>query len=1066
MEDSSITERSDPRSSVRLQLLGPLRAYRDDIELETGPPQQGYLLALLLARAGRPTSMSELVDLLWEENVPMSAVNTVQKYVGTIRRMLEPDLPAREAGSFIARRGGGYAFVGRTATVDLIEFRSHVESAKTHLASGRHDEAVDEYAHALGLWHGPAGDGLGPSVTTSPLFASINEEFFDACVAVGELARTRRPSTRILQPLRLAAWMAPLNEPVQAGLMTALAIAGKQAEALSVFETVRARLADDLGVTPGEALQAARTRVVQHSRARSDHQSEQGGSAPLVGRGEERALLARSLESAVAGNAALIMAEGEPGAGKTSLFAEFGQDAERRGALVVWGRSLNHEGTPALWPWTRLISDLLASQPEPVRAGLASGEIRRLIDPRPDNLLGGAVLPDSGAQFRLFEQAVDLIRRAATERPVVLVIDDLQWADAASLQLFRHVATQQPAGVVLAGLLRDRAPAPGDGLGGMLAAVGRLPHHQRIRIGPLQPTEVGELVRRETGRAPSPYVARCIQARTEGNPFFVRELARLLADSDLDATAGEDALARTGVPSTVRDIVRDRLAGLDHQTRRLVEIAALIGREVDVRLLARAAGVGMSACSALLATADSQGLLEPAEDRPLSVRFVHDLVREAVHQTTSRLLATGRLHLQIADALEGIHGDDEAVTERLAHHLWLAGPFADPTRTTTALVRGGRRAVAQSAFDAAVPHLEAAADIAHSAGLLELELSALSQLVAVIGMQTGYMGSADATFELLERAERAARGLGREREAADFLFSHWAAHSQAIQLDRSGQLAHRLLADSERSEDPVVQAYGRHAWGIHQWDVGNIGAAYRHLSESNAVVAERAKSLDQDQLRHDLQLLSPAMLALNTALHGKDEEARGMFGQIESDAGNHSYDVTVWSAFAVTAAALMADPSWTLRAAERGIAADPEYSFRFLGAYQRLGRCWAHAVTGRNVDRSLAQAEELIESNLADPPRSGLTTWLALLSEMYLASGRVQEAADALRRADSSIAAHGQRYAAAFVQLMHAKLRSALGEPMDAVHEAAGRARATAIAQQAYLFVDRADDFLGLARSS
>ncbi|MFJ2759629.1 ATP-binding protein [Nocardioides sp. NPDC087217] len=1066
MEHSSNTERSDPGSAVRLQILGPLRAYRDGVELETGPPQQGYLLALLLARAGRPTSMSELVDLLWDENVPMSAINTVQKHIGAIRRMLEPDLPAREAGSFIVRRGGGYAFVGRTATVDLIEFRSHVDSARTHLASGRRDAAFEQYAQALGLWHGPAGDGLGLSTTASPLFAAINDEFFDACVAVGELAHTQRLSTQIVQPLRLAAWMAPLHEPVQASLMTALAIAGKQAEALSVFETVRARLADDLGVAPSEALQAARIRVLQQARTRSDEQSDQGGGAPLIGRGEERLLLARSLESASAGNAALITAEGEPGAGKTSLFVEFTDDAERRGALVVWGRCLNHEGTPALWPWSRLISDLLASQPEPVRAGLGSGEIERLLDPRPDNLLGGAVLPDSGAQFRLFEQTVDLIRRASVDRPVVLVIDDLQWADVASLQLFRHVATQQPDGVVLAGLLRDRAPAPGDGLSGMLAAVGRLPHHQRIQIGPLQPAEVGELVRRETGRAPSPYVARCIQARTEGNPFFVRELARLLADSDLDAAAGEDALARTGVPSTVRDIVRDRLAGLDQETRRIVEIAALVGREVDLRLLARAADVEVSACLALLATADSQGLLERNQDRPFSVRFVHDLVRESVHQTTSRLLSAERLHLRIADALEGTHGDDDAVTERIAHHLWLAGALADPTRTTTAIVRAGRRAVAQSAFDAAVPHLEAAAGLARSAGLLELELSALSELVAVIGMQTGYMGSADATLDLLERAERAARELGREREAADFLFSHWAAHSQAIQLDRSGQLAHRLLADSERSEDPVVQAYGRHAWGIHQWDVGNIGEAYRHLSASNAVVAERAKSLDQDQLRHDLQLLSPAMLALNTALHGKVDDARVMFDRIENDAGNHSYDVTVWSAFAVTAAALMADPSWTLRAAERGIAADPEYSFRFLGAYQRLGECWAHAVTGRNVDQSLAQAEALIESNLANPPRSGLATWLALLSEMYLANGRVHEAADALGRADASIETYGQRYAAAFVQLMHARLRLAIGDPQNAVYAAAGQARATAIEQQAYLFVHRSDDFLGLARSS
>ena len=772
-------------------------------------------------------------------------------------------------------------------------------------------------------------------------------------------------------------------------------------------------------------------------------------------------MLHRALDSVAAGHPALVMAEGEPGAGKTLLLEQFAQDAGRSGALVAWGRCLNHEGTPALWPWTRLISELLATQSDSVRTGLGRGEIERLLDPRPDSILGGAVLPDSGAQFRLFEQVVDLLRQASAGRALVLVLDDLHWADLASLQLFRHVATQQPDRVVLVGLLRDRAPMPGDGLREVLAAVGRLPHHQRVRLGPLQPTEVGELVHRETGQEPSPYIARCIQARTEGNPFFVRELARLLTEGGgLDAAVSEDALARTGVPATVRDIVRDRLATLDDDTRTLVEIAALLGREVDLRLLARAADVEVTTAMTLLGPADSLGLVKPVEDQPFSVRFVHDLVRESVQLTTSQLPRTNELHLQIADALTGTYLDDEAFTERLAHHLWLAGPLADPKRTTTALVRAGRRAVVQSAFDAAVPHLESAASLARSAGLLELELSALSQLVAVIGMQSGYMGDAEPTSALLERAERVARQLGREREAADFLFSHWAAHSQAIQLHRSGQLARRLLTEGERSTDAVVKAYGRHAWGIHQWDVGNIGEAYRHLSESYAVVAERSKSRDDEPLRHDLQLLSPAMLALNTALHGKVDEARAMLDRIEHNAGNHSYDVTVWSAFAVTTAALTADPAWTLRAADRGIAADPEHAFVFLGTYQRLGRYWARAVTGQDAVQATAEAEDLIATNLAGPARSGLTTWLALLAEMYLASGRPNDAAEALVRADASIEVYGQRYASAFVRLMHAKTRLALGDEPDAAAGFAAQAREQAATQEAYLFVQRSDEFL------
>ncbi len=699
-----------------------------------------------------------------------------------------------------------------------------------------------------------------------------------------------------------------------------------------------------------------------------------------------------------------------------------------------------------------MLAELCHDQAVEVQAVAGVGELGRLLEPGEDSMLGGAVLPDSGAQFRLFEQAVALIARVAVKRSLVVVLDDLQWADLASLQMFRHVASQQPEHVLLVGILRDRAPRPGLDLAQTLAAVGRLPHHQRLHLGPLQPTEVGELVRRETGRAPTPAIARSIQARTEGNPFFVRELARLLADGD-DLIAADRA-----VPATVRDIVRDRMSTLDEDTRVVVERAALMGREVDLRLLARASGLDIEACILLLEPAGNLGLLTTG-GMPFHLSFAHDLVRESVIQSTSQL-ELGRFHLQIAGALETAPTRDESIDERLAHHLRLAGPLADPERTTTALLRAGRRAISRSAFDSSVTHLEAAADISREAGLLDHELSALSQLVAVIGMQSGYMGNADSTSALLERAETVARALGRERAAADFLFTHWAGHSQAVQLDRSGELARRLLTEGERSGDAVVRAYGRHAWGIHQWDVGNIGDAYRFLSESNAVVRDRSHSWEDEPLRHDLQLLSPAMLALNTVLHGRVSEGRELFRSIEDDAGDHSYDVTVWSSFAVTAAALMSDPHWAARAADRGISADPQHAYVFLGAYQRLGRCWSRVMIGLDGDAATAEAESLIESHLREPSRSGLTTWLALLAEMYLASGRLGAAEHTLDRAFDSIDAYGQRYAEGFVRLMQARLMSASGTATSRVLMVAQEARSLARSHEAHLFEGQASDFI------
>ncbi|MFC0552523.1 AAA family ATPase [Planotetraspora thailandica] len=325
-------------------------------------------------------------------------------------------------------------------------------------------------------------------------------------------------------------------------------------------------------------------------------------------------------------------------------------------------------------------------------------ELGHLLGPDGD-VLSGSVGPDSSARFRLFEAVVAAVGEAAAQRPLVLVIDDLQWADIASLHLFSHLAARLPGGTVIIGGLRNRAPVPGSALARTLAAASRVAGHYRIRIGPLGLPDVAEFVRRETGQDPSPGTVHSIYTRTAGNAFFVRELARLLADSGV---LTEDAVARAGVPSTVRDVVRDRMTGLDDCARDLLQIAALIGRDVDLSLLADVADRDVQTCLDRLEPVEALGLLEPTPGDPFSMRFSHDLVRESVTETTPPGRAS-RLHLRVADALERTDSSCDFVAERIAHHLWAAGPLADPRRTAMALVRAGRLAAAESALEADQP---------------------------------------------------------------------------------------------------------------------------------------------------------------------------------------------------------------------------------------------------------------------------------------------------------------------------------------------------------------------------
>ncbi|WP_410788630.1 BTAD domain-containing putative transcriptional regulator [Kribbella sp. C-35] len=1062
----------DGNTRLALQILGATRVWRDGVEVDPGPRQQVYLLTLLLARAGGPVSTSQLIDLIWGDDMPRSAMNIVQKYVGALRRVLEPTLSARAAGSYIHRHSSGYRFDPGNVSLDLAEFRDLVSRARHAVAGQRAEDAVAAYEQALGKWHGPAGDGLTAEADAVPLFASVNRELFDACLEAARVAVPLGQAKRILQPLRLASWIAPYDETIQATLMIALAGAGQQSEALSVFDTVRTRLADELGVDPGQTLREAHQQVLVRAETTSssrslerlpdlpmsveanldgtgdtDRSSRARQPGRLVGRRAELALLRHAVDSATFSRPQVVVVEGPPGVGKSRLLHEVVEDARDQGAFTAWGRCQDGEGAPALSPWIQIVRMMMSAVPEDQAGRWMTTELGALLKQSFDAPPGR---PDPRAHFRLCEQVISLAATVAAKQSVVVVVDDLHWADQASLQLFLQLAQSLPARCVLAGALRDYAPAPHEELQRLLAALARQDGHRRVVLGPLEPTDVAELVRREIGQTPTPGVARSIQARTEGNPFFVVELARFMADGG-DLT--DDHAAQAAVPATVRDIVRDRMSRLDDEERRLIAIAAVMGRDIDVRLLSRAAGVDPSLCLKYLETLQTHDLLRVSSDAVGDWRFAHDLVRESVVRSTP-ISDTSRLHLQAADALESVATHNETRAEALAHHLLAAGPLADAARTAEALIVAGRIAARRSAYDVAEKDLDIAAGVARNAGLAELELTALTELTAITGIHAGFVGS---TMDHLDRAETIARSLGREREATGFLFSRFLAHAQGLRVQTAGGLARRLLDNGRRSTDPVVQASGHHAWGVYQWSSGNVGAAYRSLNRSAALIqAER----EAEPLRFRLQMLTPVMLALNTALHGDLATAREEFGNIEASAGNDPYAISIWGSFSVTAAAAAGDHDWALRAAETAIALDPDFTFSFSGSYIRLARLWALAMSGADPAAVGAKVERIIETSLVDPPRSNLATWYALLAEIQLADGNAPAAAEALDKAETFISTYGERYAEGLVLLMRARTLHSQGHPMETVRATAQEALDLSTTREAHLFATRAKTFL------
>ncbi|WP_262414663.1 ATP-binding protein [Streptomyces sp. ST1015] len=767
---------------------------------------------------------------------------------------------------------------------------------------------------------------------------------------------------------------------------------------------------------------------------------------PTVGRVEELAVLRRVVARALGGDTGIGVVEGEPGVGKTRLLEEAAAEAGRLGVVAVWGTCLEGDGTPAMWVWEQVLGRLVRALPALAGETWLTGVLGSLLaaqDGMPREV------PDGNARFRLFEQVVGLVGEASALRPVLLVLDDLQWADATSLLLLRHLAERLPRRTVVIGALRDRAPAVGPELSRTLAAAGRLPGHRRLRLGPLGRADVAELVRHEVGQDPGDAVAGAIHARTSGNPFFVLELSRLLSR---DGALGDGDLSTAGVPSTVHDVVRDRMAGLDDGARDLLHMAALIGRDVDLRLLSRAGGVDVADCLRHLEPLRTLGLLEPAPHDRSALRFAHDLVRESVSGTATEQRAA-HTHLRIADALEETHADDECAAERLAHHLWAAGPLAEPDRTARAVIHAGRRAAAKLAFESAGRLLRAAVQATRASGLMELEFSALTLLAIVVRREAGYDAS---TFDLLERAEYLADALGRESEAADFLFIRLVGAHTSLENGR-GQLARRMRDLGRTSDDPVVVRYGRLAWGLHQWDIGAIGEAHRSFTE--AETDADAPGRETPMRRDGLTIREgPFMRAAMTALRGDVGAALAFVGT--GDPAEDPYAASVRVYYTTMIAAMAGDAEAARRAGERWAAAGLDRLRTQRDHYIRQGWCWGRALTGEDPAGAAAEAEALLAAHLLDPPQWGLTHHYVLIAEMWLAAGSPDRAAAALDRADRTLRDHGQRYAEGLLLLVRARLLQARGAPLAAVRATAEQARARATASEAHLFARRAERFL------
>ncbi|MEV4630780.1 BTAD domain-containing putative transcriptional regulator [Micromonospora sp. NPDC049523] len=259
-----------------------MRVRRDRQEIDPGGPQQRTMLALLMARAGEPVSLAEVVDTMWGQEPPDSAVNAVHRNVGMLRRALEPQLAARSPGQWLIRSGGGYRLDVDADTLDLLRFRHLVRQARAATADGQATERMRLFTEALELWQGNGPGGIDPRVRHHPTFTAIDREYLATAREAGDLARTAVASDRLLAAVRQAAEQAPYDEPLQARLLLALATAGHQADALEIYQKIRGRLAEELGLDPGPELTSAHEAVLRQTAHVGKPRTQSGHNQPAT----------------------------------------------------------------------------------------------------------------------------------------------------------------------------------------------------------------------------------------------------------------------------------------------------------------------------------------------------------------------------------------------------------------------------------------------------------------------------------------------------------------------------------------------------------------------------------------------------------------------------------------------------------------------------------------------------------------------------------------------------------------------------------------------------------------